>query len=100
LISAPVQLVSSGREQLAVGMERAGRRCSLLRGQGSPDAQPREGELDRDKSGPEAVGGGALGLGGGLLGLVLTAARGGVLAGVGGCGGCCGHVGVDSPWGR
>jgi hypothetical protein len=33
LISAPVQLVSSGREQFTVGMEHSGRRRALLRGE-------------------------------------------------------------------
>jgi hypothetical protein len=65
-------------------MERPGRRVSLLRGQCLASAEPGEGEPDGDKSGAEPVGGGELGLACGLLGLVLSAARGGVLAGVGG----------------
>jgi hypothetical protein len=43
LISPPVQLMSSGREKFAVGMERSGCRRSLFRGEGLSDAKPREG---------------------------------------------------------
>ena len=63
LISAPVQLVSSGREQFPVSVERLGRRRALLRGEGLPDAQPREGEFHGGHRGAESVGGGAFELG-------------------------------------
>ena len=55
LISAPVQLVSLGREKFAVGMERSGCRRALFRGEGLSDAEPREGEPDGGHGGAEPV---------------------------------------------
>ena len=57
MISAPVQLVSSGREQFPVGMERSGRCRALFRGEGLTDAQPREGEPNGGHREAEPVGG-------------------------------------------
>ena len=92
LISAPVQLASSGREQFPVGMERSGGCRSLLRGEGLSDAEPREGEPDGGHCGAEPLGGIRVGLGGGIGGGLGCGPAGGVLAGVVGCGGgCCGH---------
>ena len=82
LISAPVQLVSSGREQFAVGMERSDCRRALHRGEGLTDAQPCEGEFHGGHRGAESLGGGAFELGcRGVGGLGCGSARG-VLAGV------------------
>jgi hypothetical protein len=73
-------------------MERSGGRRALLRGEGLPNAQPREREFHGGHRGAEPVGGGAFLLRDGLLGFTLTVTRGYVLGGVGGCGGCGGHV--------
>jgi hypothetical protein len=63
----------------------------LLRGQGLSDAQPRERQFHSGHRGAEPVGGVRGGLGDGIVvGLGCGSARG-VLAGVLGCGGCCGH---------
>jgi hypothetical protein len=75
LISAPVQLVSSGREQFPVGMERSGGCRALLRGEGLTNAQPCEGEPDGGHRGAESLGGGPFLLRDRLLGLTLSAAR-------------------------
>jgi hypothetical protein len=72
-------------------MERSGGRRALLRGEGLSDTEPREGKFHGGHRGAESVGGGAFLLRDGLLGFTLLAARGCVLAGVGGCGGCGGH---------
>ena len=72
-------------------MERSGCRRSLLRGEGLPDAQPREGEFHGGHRGAEPVGGGAFELGcRGVGGLGCGSARG-VLAGRGFGSGCGGH---------
>jgi hypothetical protein len=91
LISAPVQLVSSGRGCFPVGMERSGSRRALFGGQGLSDAEPREGEANGGHRGAAPVGGGAFLLRDGLLRFTLAAARRYVLAGVGGGGACGGH---------
>jgi hypothetical protein len=71
LISALVQLVSSGREEFTVGMERSGRRRALLRGEGLANAQPREGEPDGGHGGAESLGGVAFLLHDWLLGFTM-----------------------------
>jgi len=83
-----------GREQCAVGMERSGRRRALLRGEGLPDAQPREGEANGGHRGAESLGGGAFGLGEERVGGLGCASRGLVAAGRGFDGGCCCHLRV------
>jgi len=92
LISAPVQLVSSGREQFPVSMERSGGRRALLRGEGLSDAQPREGEFHGSHGGAESVGGGAFELRGRVGGGLGCGQAGGVLAGVVGCSREGGHM--------
>jgi len=82
----------SGRDQFPVGMERSGRRRSLLRGEGLSDAQRREGEFHGGRRGAEMISGGVILLRDRLLGFTLAAARGYVLAGVGGCGGRCAYI--------
>jgi hypothetical protein len=74
-------------------MERPGCCRALLWGEGLTDAQPCEGEPDGGHRGAESLGGGTLLQRDGLLGLTLSASGGCVLAGVGGCGYCCGHTG-------
>jgi hypothetical protein len=68
-------------------MERSGCRRALLWGEGLSDTQPREGEFHGGHRGAESLGGITFLLRDGLLGFTLAAARRGVLAGVGGCGG-------------
>ena len=78
-------------------MERSGCCRPLFRGEGLTDAQPSEGEPDGGHGGTESLGGVGGGLGDGtVVGLGCRPARG-VLAGVVGCGGCCGHWYVRSP---
>ncbi len=93
LISAPVQLVSSGREQFTVGMKRSGGRCALFGGEGFTDTKPREGKFHGGHCGAESLGGVGGGLGDGIVGWLGCRPAGCVLAGVVGCGGCCGHIG-------
>jgi hypothetical protein len=91
LISAPVQLVSSGREEFSVGMERSGSRSPLFGGEGLSHPQPREREFHGGHRGAESLGGVGRSLGcGGVGWLGCGPARCG-LAGVGGCVGCGGH---------
>ncbi len=68
LISAPVQLVSSGREQFAVGMERSGCCRALFRSEGLTDAQPCEGDANGGHCGAESLGGVGRSLRGGVGG--------------------------------
>jgi len=93
------------RDQFPVGMEFSGRRVALFGGQRLAGAEPGEREPDGSHRGAEPVGGVGGGLGDGtVVGLGRRPARG-VLAGVVGGGGCCGHewgislefVGKDRP---
>ena len=58
----------AGREKFTVGMERSGGRRALLRGEGLPDAQPREGEFHGGHRGAESLGGVGRSLRGGIVG--------------------------------
>jgi hypothetical protein len=78
-------------------MKRPGCCRSLLRGQGLSDTEPREGEPDGGHGGTESLGGVGSGLGDGRVGWLGRGPVRGVLAGVVGCGGCCGHWYVESP---
>jgi hypothetical protein len=91
LISAPVQLVSSGREEFTVCMKRSSRRRALLRGEGLTNPEPRQGKFHGGHRCAESLGGGAFLLDNRLLGHMLSAERGCMLAAVGGYGGCRGH---------
>ena len=97
LISAPVQLVPSGRKQFPVGMERSGGCRALLWGEGLTDAQPREGEANGGHRGAEPLGGVGGSLRGGIGGGLGCGPSDCVLAGCGFGGGCCGHRYVRSP---
>jgi hypothetical protein len=87
LISAPVQLVSSGRGCFPVGMERSGSRRALFWGQGLSNAEPREREFHGGHGGAESLGS----VGGGLGCRVGCGSACGVRAGRGFGGGCCCH---------
>jgi hypothetical protein len=78
-------------------MERSGGCRALFRVKGLADAQPCEGDANGGHRGAESLGGGAFLLRDRLLGFTLSAARGNLLAGVVGSGGCCGHWYVESP---
>ena len=93
LISAPVQLASSGRKEFPIGMERPGCRRSLLWGKGLFDSQPRERECHGRHRCAESVGGGVFLLRNRLLDLTLSFSRGNL---AGGCRGLV--VAVDIRW--
>jgi hypothetical protein len=78
-------LVSSGREEFSVGMERSGRCSPLFGGEGLSDAQPREREFHGGHRGAESLGG----VGGGLGCRVGCGPARGMWAGLGFGGGCC-----------
>jgi hypothetical protein len=88
----------AGREQFPVGMEGSGRRRALLRGEGLPDAQPREREFHGGHGCPEPVCRVAFKLAGRGVGWVGH--RPARLAGRGFGRGCCGHNSSDWLEGR